>query len=137
MLPRCKFACCKTHPGLCCLQIRATFHLPDDLTDEEKLEPIKNLGEDPRIRLLNRLYAKRRKASPASVWSQNEQRCGRPCEVQSARGVLPFAVCMPAALRLCRLHSGKIAVAYEQRTRSQLQGVVARLRAVLPVRTCC
>ena len=45
-------------------QIRATFHLPDDLTDEEKLEPIKNLGEDPRIRLLNRLYAKRRKASP-------------------------------------------------------------------------
>lgn len=43
------------------VQIRATFHLPDDLTDEEKLEPIKNLGEDPRIRLLNRLYAKRRK----------------------------------------------------------------------------
>ena len=42
-------------------QIRATFHLPDDLTEEEKLEPIKNLGEDMRIRLLNRLYAKRRK----------------------------------------------------------------------------
>ena len=42
-------------------QIRSTFHLPDDLTDEEKLEPIRNLGEDMRIRLLNRLYAKRRK----------------------------------------------------------------------------
>lgn len=41
-------------------QIRSTFHLPDDLSEEEKLEPIKNLGEDSRIRLLNRLYAKRR-----------------------------------------------------------------------------
>lgn len=59
-------------------QIRSTFHLPDDLTEEEKLEPIKNLGEDMRIRLLNRLYAKRRKvrttcsaaAVPARVaWS--------------------------------------------------------------------
>ena len=44
-----------------CWQIRATFHLPDDLTEEEKLEPIKNLGDDSRIRLLNRLYSKRRK----------------------------------------------------------------------------
>jgi hypothetical protein len=28
---------------------------------EEKLEPLKNTTDDPRIRLLNRLYAKKRK----------------------------------------------------------------------------
>ena len=49
------------------LQIRATFHLPDDLTEEEKLEPIKNLGDDSRISLLNRLYSKRRKVCPANL----------------------------------------------------------------------
>ena len=42
-------------------EIRATFHLPDDLTEEEKLEPVRNGTDDPRIRLLNRLYAKKRK----------------------------------------------------------------------------
>ncbi|KAH7691724.1 S-phase kinase-associated protein 1-like protein [Dioscorea alata] len=42
-------------------EIRETFHLPDDLTEEEKLEPLKNPTDDPRIRLLNRLYAKKRK----------------------------------------------------------------------------
>ncbi|THG01332.1 hypothetical protein TEA_027224 [Camellia sinensis var. sinensis] len=42
-------------------EIRDTFHLPDDLTEEEKLEPLKNMTDDPRIRLLNRLYAKKRK----------------------------------------------------------------------------
>ncbi|CAF2175410.1 unnamed protein product [Brassica rapa] len=42
-------------------EIREIFHLPDDLTEEEKLEPLKNLMDDPRIRLLNRLYAKKRK----------------------------------------------------------------------------
>lgn len=70
-------------------EIRETFHLPDDLTEvfclkgvvfyflltntpfyvsrifiwfqEEKLEPLKNTTDDPRIRLLNRLYAKKRK----------------------------------------------------------------------------
>ncbi|KAL3146684.1 hypothetical protein ABBQ32_000912 [Trebouxia sp. C0010 RCD-2024] len=42
-------------------EIRETFHLPDDLTEEEKLEPVKNATADPRIRLLNRLYAKKRK----------------------------------------------------------------------------
>ena len=49
------------------MQIRATFHLPDDLTEEEKLEPIKNLGDDSRIRLLNRLYSKRRKVRRHSL----------------------------------------------------------------------
>ncbi|KAE9595510.1 putative S-phase kinase-associated protein [Lupinus albus] len=50
-------------------EIRDIFHIPDDLTEvssacensEEKLEPLKNLTDDPRIRLLNRLYAKKRK----------------------------------------------------------------------------
>ncbi|KAK9127231.1 hypothetical protein Syun_016028 [Stephania yunnanensis] len=42
-------------------EIRETFHLPDDLTEEEKLEPLRNTADDPRIRLLNRLYAKKKK----------------------------------------------------------------------------
>uniref|UniRef100_A0A1D1XM94 SKP1-like protein 21 n=1 Tax=Anthurium amnicola TaxID=1678845 RepID=A0A1D1XM94_9ARAE len=42
-------------------EIREAFHLPDDLTEEEKLEPLRNTTDDPRIRLLNRLYAKKRK----------------------------------------------------------------------------
>ncbi|CAI8607301.1 unnamed protein product [Vicia faba] len=42
-------------------EIRDIFHLPDDLTEEEKLEPLRNITDDPRIRLLNRLYAKKRK----------------------------------------------------------------------------
>ncbi|RDX84127.1 SKP1-like protein 21, partial [Mucuna pruriens] len=42
-------------------EIREIFDLPDDLTEEEKLEPLKNINDDPRIRLLNRLYAKKRK----------------------------------------------------------------------------
>ncbi|KAF4356489.1 hypothetical protein F8388_026961 [Cannabis sativa] len=42
-------------------EIRETFHLPDDLTEEEKLEPLRNITDDPRIRLLNRLYARKRK----------------------------------------------------------------------------
>ncbi len=41
-------------------QIREAFNLPDDLTEEEKLEPVRNLVDDPRLRLLNRLYAKKR-----------------------------------------------------------------------------
>ena len=35
------------------MQIRAQFQLPDDLTEEEKLEPVRNFGDDPKIRLLN------------------------------------------------------------------------------------
>ena len=41
-------------------QIRETFNLPDDLSPEEKLEPILQGSQDPRIKLLNRLYAKKR-----------------------------------------------------------------------------
>ncbi|KAK3122976.1 hypothetical protein QOZ80_8AG0621410 [Eleusine coracana subsp. coracana] len=42
-------------------EVRDIFHLPDDLTEEEKLEPLENFNDDPTIRLLNRLYAKKRK----------------------------------------------------------------------------
>ncbi|GAB4826344.1 SKP1-like protein 21 [Ancistrocladus abbreviatus] len=42
-------------------EIREIFNLPDDLTEEEKLEPLKNVTDDPRIRLLNRLYARKRR----------------------------------------------------------------------------
>ncbi|KAK1366590.1 S-phase kinase-associated protein 1-like [Heracleum sosnowskyi] len=42
-------------------EIRETFHIPDDLTEEEKLEPLRNVTGDPRIRLLNRLYERKRK----------------------------------------------------------------------------
>ncbi|KAJ7548548.1 hypothetical protein O6H91_07G031400 [Diphasiastrum complanatum] len=42
-------------------EIRETFGLPDDLTEEEKLEPVKNTTDDLRIRLLNRLYARKRR----------------------------------------------------------------------------
>ncbi|VAI25477.1 unnamed protein product [Triticum turgidum subsp. durum] len=38
------------------------FHqVPGRSNKEEKLEPLKNINDDPRIRLLNRLYAKKRK----------------------------------------------------------------------------
>uniref|UniRef100_A0A803MKJ8 SKP1 component dimerisation domain-containing protein n=1 Tax=Chenopodium quinoa TaxID=63459 RepID=A0A803MKJ8_CHEQI len=30
-------------------EIREIFNLPDDLTEEEKLEPLKNVTDDPRI----------------------------------------------------------------------------------------
>ncbi|KAI3832262.1 hypothetical protein MKX03_011977 [Papaver bracteatum] len=42
-------------------EIRETFNLPDDLTEEEKLEPLINIVDYPQIRLLNRLYARKRK----------------------------------------------------------------------------
>lgn len=37
------------------------FHVKLVVLQEEKLEPLKNIADDPRIRLLNRLYAKKRK----------------------------------------------------------------------------
>lgn len=52
-----------------CALSRETFHLPDDLTEEEKLEPVKNATADPRIRLLNRLYAKKRKVGQQHNYS--------------------------------------------------------------------
>ena len=49
------------------MQIRAQFQLPDDLTEEEKLEPVRNFGDDPKIRLLNRLYEKKRRVRRADA----------------------------------------------------------------------
>ena len=48
-------------------QIRETFNLPDDLSAEEKLEPIMQDSHDPRIKLLNRLYAKKRQVRRAQT----------------------------------------------------------------------
>ncbi|GFY83327.1 SKP1-like 21 [Actinidia rufa] len=42
-------------------EVREIFNIPDDLTEEEKLEPLRNITDDPHIRLLNRLYARKRK----------------------------------------------------------------------------
>lgn len=42
-------------------EIREAFNLPDDLSAEEKLEHLPNVSDDPRLRLLNRLYAKKRR----------------------------------------------------------------------------
>ncbi|GKV31171.1 hypothetical protein SLEP1_g39894 [Rubroshorea leprosula] len=58
-------------------EIRDTFHLADDLTEEEKLEPLRNITDDPRIRRLNRLYAKKRKElkerdKPKDNWVEEE-----------------------------------------------------------------
>ncbi|KAI3937400.1 hypothetical protein MKW92_051016 [Papaver armeniacum] len=41
--------------------IRELFQIPDDLTEEEKLEPLRIQVDNPRIRLRNRLYARKRK----------------------------------------------------------------------------
>ncbi|CAJ1950151.1 unnamed protein product [Sphenostylis stenocarpa] len=54
-------------------EIRDIFHLPDDLTEEEKLEPLRNITADPRIRLLNRLYAKKRKELKERERSKNSE----------------------------------------------------------------
>jgi len=58
-------------------QIRSIFNLPDDLTEEEKLEPIRNVGEDARIRLLNRLYAKKRQVRGGGGGGRGEMGEGR------------------------------------------------------------
>ena len=42
-------------------EIRDIFHLPDDLMEEEKLEQMLNITCDPSIRLMNCLFAKKRK----------------------------------------------------------------------------
>ncbi|KAI3937398.1 hypothetical protein MKW92_051014 [Papaver armeniacum] len=42
-------------------EVREIFQMPDDLTEEEKLGPLKINADDPKIRMLNRLYAKKRK----------------------------------------------------------------------------
>eukprot|EP00951_Prasinocladus_malaysianus_P026263 scaffold232692_cov30-Prasinocladus_malaysianus.AAC.3 len=76
---------------LCCEQgksaqdIRDTFHLPDDLTEEEKVQPINNATSDPRIRLLNRLYARKRQEIAA-----------RKLSVADANAIVSLAPSLPA-----------------------------------------
>ncbi|KAI3937401.1 hypothetical protein MKW92_051017 [Papaver armeniacum] len=44
-------------------EIRERFNIPDDLTEKEKLEPVRDIADDPRTKMLNRLYARKRKES--------------------------------------------------------------------------
>lgn len=75
-------------------EIREIFHLPDDLTEEEKLEPLRNITDDPRIRLLNRLYAKKRKELKERQKLKNveveEDRVGVSVDERSVDDLLSF-----------------------------------------------
>lgn len=77
-------------------EIRETFHLPDDLTEEEKLEPVKNATADPRIRLLNRLYAKKRKelahkkAEEVAAEARARQEAQAPSDDRNLEDLLSF-----------------------------------------------
>ncbi|DBB06739.1 TPA: hypothetical protein ACH3X3_009409 [Trebouxia sp. C0006] len=77
-------------------EIRETFHLPDDLTEEEKLEPVKNATADPRIRLLNRLYAKKRKelahkkAEEVAAEARARQEAQAPSDDRKLEDLLSF-----------------------------------------------
>lgn len=55
MLVRTKYATCIF------FDFQLSFLTCSFVIQEEKLEPLKNTTDDPRIRLLNRLYAKKRK----------------------------------------------------------------------------
>ncbi|GMH41799.1 hypothetical protein BSKO_09709 [Bryopsis sp. KO-2023] len=63
-------------------EIRATFNLPDDLTEEEKLEPVPFGTDEPRIRLLNRLYAKKRRELAERKAKEARAAQGLPKEVE-------------------------------------------------------
>ncbi|GAB4815697.1 hypothetical protein N2152v2_002743 [Parachlorella kessleri] len=87
-------------------QIREAFRLPDDLTEEEKLEPLRTVADDPRIRMLNRLYAKKRKElqerkaqllqaqQQAAAWQQAQAAAAAP-EGAGAAGAPPAAAPPP------------------------------------------
>ncbi|GJN34947.1 hypothetical protein PR202_gb23664 [Eleusine coracana subsp. coracana] len=82
-------------------EVRDIFHLPDDLTEEEKLEPLENINDDPTIRLLNRLYAKKRKelqerqrlkegASGGVSCKSDSGNMSRPCQSQNVQDDIEF-----------------------------------------------
>ena len=71
-------------------EIRETFHLPDDLTEEEKLEPLRNVTDDPRIRLLNRLYARKRKELKEKKKLKNVDIEEEPKDERSVDDLLSF-----------------------------------------------
>lgn len=54
-------------------EIRETFNLPDDLTEEEKVAPIEFGMEDSRVRMLNSLYARKRKELAEAKRLENSQ----------------------------------------------------------------
>lgn len=71
-------------------EIREIFNLPDDLTEEEKLEPLKNVTDDPRIRLLNRLYARKRKELKERDQKKNVEVEDGPVDERSVDDLLSF-----------------------------------------------
>ncbi|KAK1409133.1 hypothetical protein QVD17_35658 [Tagetes erecta] len=71
-------------------EIRETFHIVDDLTEEEKLEPIKFKTDDSRVRLLNRLYARKRKQLKAREKSKNVEVKEERVEDRSVDDLLLF-----------------------------------------------
>ncbi|KAL1357606.1 hypothetical protein AAHE18_05G266400 [Arachis hypogaea] len=71
-------------------EIRETFHLPDDLTEEEKLKPLRNVTDDPRIRLLNRLYARKRKELKEKKKLKNVDIEEEPKDERSVDDLLSF-----------------------------------------------
>ena len=70
-------------------EIRATFKLPDDLTEEEKLEPLKSGLADARIKLLNKLYAKKRQVGVTCLFAA--VLLGSPHVLRSAMNLQPAA----------------------------------------------
>ncbi|MFS8013612.1 putative S-phase kinase-associated protein [Helianthus anomalus] len=71
-------------------EIRETFHIADDLTEEEKLEPIKIKTDDSRVRLLNRLYARKRKQLKAREKSKDVEVEEERVEDRSVDDLLSF-----------------------------------------------
>ncbi|CAA2997367.1 SKP1 21 isoform X1 [Olea europaea subsp. europaea] len=75
-------------------EICETFHLPDDLIEVEKLEPLRNITDDPRIRLLNRLYARKRKELKERQNLKNiEVEEEQSVDERSADDHLSFVIC--------------------------------------------
>ena len=79
-------------------EIRATFKLPDDLTEEEKLEPLKSGLADARIKLLNKLYAKKRQVGVRRPCSGAAGATPSPCDssFQDSCGLLHNVACTAA-----------------------------------------
>ena len=65
------------------------------LIQEEKLEPLKNITDDPRIRLLNRLYAKKRKELKERERLKVPPNCLLLC---SSDFICPIVNCSPHSL---------------------------------------
>lgn len=71
-------------------EIRDIFNLPDDLTEEEKLEPLKNMTDDKHIKLLNRLYARKRKELKERQKLKNVEAEEEPVDERSVDDLVLF-----------------------------------------------